>query len=298
MDSNERTPRGSGRWLRILGPVLAAGWLAGAGAASADWLVTVDGELIETRGPWRIEGTRVVFDAANGSLTAVRLSSIDLDATAAYEAELEAAATPKAPPRPAEPVLVLTDRDVPRVRTIEPPLAETSTETSDAATAPGSAVTAEAAEAAATSATTETTDPAAAAAGAPAASGAPVVPAEPSAGGAERGDLAGVVVTSWQEREGPSGLRFIGTLANESQNFATQLRVQAALYDEAGRLIETKSVRLARSSISPGRSTTFEVDFPGIYAFREVRFTPGGRALTGREETAPSTPAPAQPPPR
>jgi hypothetical protein len=278
MSSNQRRPRGSGRCVRILGLALAAGWIAGATTASADWLVTIDGERIETRGPWRIEGSRVVFAAANGALTAVRLASIDLDATEAYEAELVAAAAPKEPPRPVEPVLVLTERDLPRVHTVEPPLDEAGGQDGeDEATATGAQTTG-----------AQTPD---AAATAPA-------PAEP-ASGAERGDLSGVVVTSWQEREGPSGLRFIGTVANESKNFATQLRVQAALYDERERLIETKSVRLARTSISPGRSTTFEVDFPGIFAYREVRFTPGGRSLTGREETAPATPAPAaEPPPR
>jgi hypothetical protein len=99
--------------------ICGAALLAGATLASADWLVTTDGGLIETRGPWRIEGSRVIFASANGTLTAVRASSIDFQATEDYAAEL-AAPAPAAPPVPAEPVLVLTDRDVPRVRAAEP----------------------------------------------------------------------------------------------------------------------------------------------------------------------------------
>lgn len=49
--------------------------------ASADWLVTNAGERIETRGPWRVEGGRVSFTRPNGTLSALRLSEVDLDAS-------------------------------------------------------------------------------------------------------------------------------------------------------------------------------------------------------------------------
>lgn len=245
------------RWRAALLCVFAAA--AWAGGARADWLVTTEGERVETRGPWRLEGSRVVFEAPNGALTAVRASTIDFAATEAYAAELAAPPAPEERPVPAEPVLVLTDRDLPRVMHVPEPAA-TATSGADGATGE-----------------------AAAAGAAPA--GAPDRAAAGDAGETERtgsGDLAGVVVTSWQERESDTGLRFIGTLANESKSFATSLRVEAALFDEAGRLVDTRSARLARTSISPGRSTTFEVDFPGLFAYREVRFTPAGRALASR----------------
>jgi hypothetical protein len=280
--------------------------LGGAGLASADWLVTTDGELIETRGEWRVEGSRVVFAAANGTLTAVRASSIDFPATEAYAAELATPAEPAAPAVPAEPVLVLTDRDLPRVRTAEPletsqPGADETEARPDADDDPDSttAVDAEGSggdengestsdESSSEEAASATRDPAAEAENADA-DAAPTAkpaapPVKPSPG--TQPLPAEVTVTSWQEQSLDTGIRFIGTLANDSKAFATQLRVEAAIYDEAGRLIETKRASLARTSISPGRSTTFEVSFPQVFTYGEVRFTPGGRSLQGRDESA------------
>lgn len=62
------------RWLtavlagRLDGRVVAASlgllaWLSDARAVSADWLVTRGGQVIETVGPWRIEGRQVVFES-------------------------------------------------------------------------------------------------------------------------------------------------------------------------------------------------------------------------------------------
>lgn len=253
----------------LLGALAVAAF---AGGARADWLVTTEGERVETRGPWRLEGSRVVFEAPNGALTAVRASTIDFAATEAYAAELAAPPAPEERPVPAEPVLVLTDRDLPRVMHVPEPAATEAAQPD----AP--------AETAGTTTAGETTPPAAIEGN---------TPAEAERAGS--GDLAGVVVTSWQERESDTGLRFIGTLANESKSFATSLRVEAALFDEAGRLVDTRTVRLARTSISPGRSTTFEVDFPGLFAYREVRFTPAGRGLASRGESSTGAEEPPQP---
>lgn len=48
---------------------------------AADWLVLTDGAAVETAGPWRVEGQRILFHLPNGTLTAVRLSEVDLDAS-------------------------------------------------------------------------------------------------------------------------------------------------------------------------------------------------------------------------
>lgn len=50
-------------------------------ASSADWLLTVDGQRIETLGPWEVEGDRIVFTLPNGTLTSVRAEEIDLPAS-------------------------------------------------------------------------------------------------------------------------------------------------------------------------------------------------------------------------
>lgn len=108
---------------RPLLAAFAAALLAAPFAASplfADWIVTRDGSRIETKGKWRVEGAKVVFDLPNGTLGVMRKTEVDLDASAAASAE---AATPdpetpvKAPPAPKKkPVLTLTDRDIPRAR--------------------------------------------------------------------------------------------------------------------------------------------------------------------------------------
>lgn len=84
--------------------------------AAADWLVTREGAKIETRGPWTVRGSLVVFTLANGTLSSMRASEFDLaastrateDAARPAEALQDAAAEPPAP----DPVLILTNKDV------------------------------------------------------------------------------------------------------------------------------------------------------------------------------------------
>lgn len=92
----------------------------------ADVLVTTEGERIETEGPWEVDGRRVIFTDANGRLSALRVSAVDLEAS-------ELATNPPPPPPPTEapppperpllpradpdrpkPVLILTDEDIPQ----------------------------------------------------------------------------------------------------------------------------------------------------------------------------------------
>ena len=104
--------------MRIQRPVvLAAAALAVlAGAARADWLVTTDGARLETKGPWKVEGRRIVFTLPNGTLSAMRADEIDLDQSALVtqqEAEsARRAAEPKVEPK-REPVMRLTEKDFP-----------------------------------------------------------------------------------------------------------------------------------------------------------------------------------------
>jgi len=70
--------RRAARWAP---PVLS--WAAAlaclAGAAQGDWLVTHDGHRIETEGPWRVEGKRVLFHSVGGTLQSIELSEVDLE---------------------------------------------------------------------------------------------------------------------------------------------------------------------------------------------------------------------------
>ena len=68
-----------------------------AAPAAADWLVTLDGGRVETRGPWQVKGKLVVFTrAAEGQLASLRTADIDWASSERLTAE--AAAKEQAPP--------------------------------------------------------------------------------------------------------------------------------------------------------------------------------------------------------
>jgi hypothetical protein len=103
---------------RLAQLVLVLALLLGSGPAAADWLVTLEGDEIETRGPWEIKEKLVVFTLPNGSLSSMRLADIDVDAseqrtmTVRYtNRRAEPSYTPK------QAVLVITDDDVGHVQT-------------------------------------------------------------------------------------------------------------------------------------------------------------------------------------
>ncbi|MFL6194716.1 MAG: FxLYD domain-containing protein [Thermoanaerobaculia bacterium] len=94
--------------LGVLGLVLLA-----ATPSKADWLITKAGARVETRGPWQVKGKLVVFTQNDGSLSSLRLSEVDLEAStkATADAKLQAEAPPP-PPEPARKKLaVLTDQN-------------------------------------------------------------------------------------------------------------------------------------------------------------------------------------------
>ena len=104
--------------------VLALTGLAAFGAAPAasDWLVLETGERIETRGPWKIEGSRVLFTGTNGTLSSIRLSQVNVEASEAANQPAPATAEPsqqeaERPPR--KPALVLNNSNVAKARRIE-----------------------------------------------------------------------------------------------------------------------------------------------------------------------------------
>lgn len=81
--------------------IAAIAVLALSGVLSADILVTVDGQEIETEGPYEVDGRRVVYRNPDGVLTAIRATSVDLDASREATEEARRPAAP-APPPPAE----------------------------------------------------------------------------------------------------------------------------------------------------------------------------------------------------
>ena len=104
---------GRSRWVRG-GALLVALACAGSPVA-ADWLVTKDGARIETRGPWKVDGRRVLFTLPNGTLSAIRSDEIDLDQSAVVTTEAKTPPAVRVPKEPVkkEPVLRLTEKDIP-----------------------------------------------------------------------------------------------------------------------------------------------------------------------------------------
>lgn len=85
-----------------------------ASALGADWLVTREGERIETQGPWEVKKGTVVFTLPSGTLSSLRLSAVDLEASEALTAEAARPAPPPPPAGPPPPVLTITDKDIRR----------------------------------------------------------------------------------------------------------------------------------------------------------------------------------------
>lgn len=91
--------------------------LSSAGTAGADWLVTKDGGRVETKGPWRVEGRRVLFTTEDtGALASLRLADVDLAASEratsdAKTAAAAAAAAKSQPEAPKKAVRSFTDKD-------------------------------------------------------------------------------------------------------------------------------------------------------------------------------------------
>ena len=122
--------------LAALAFALCATILLGAPAA-ADLLVTRDGSVIETRGPWRVQGRLVIFELADGQLASMQLGEVDLDASRAAMEKAVAAAEkpPKAAPPEKKAVMVLTDADV---RSAPPAADDIDEEAAEEAQATGS----------------------------------------------------------------------------------------------------------------------------------------------------------------
>ena len=96
--------------------LVAALLMMTAKPGAADWLVTRGGTRVETRGAWQVKGKLVVFHTAGGTLSSLRLSEVDLDASGRATAEAvrarRAAETTAGEPARKSPVLVLTDDKV------------------------------------------------------------------------------------------------------------------------------------------------------------------------------------------
>ncbi len=232
-----------------------------AAPAAGDWLVLRDGSRLETDGPWKVKGRQVVFTRPGGTLAALRLADVDLEASAeATEASQAAAA---APPPPAEPapaasattrrrksVLVLTDDD------LRPGGAGVR------ARAEGESADDE--EAGAGQAGREDGDD----------DQGDGDEGEDSEGGDEPAAAVGepVTIVSWQGQEGSEidGLEILGSVRNTGHDIVAAIQVRVRVVDEEGNVQADARAFLESPSLGPGRSSNFRALLPGIYSLLET----------------------------
>lgn len=128
--------------------VITAAMFAGLAApVAADWLVTLDGGRVETRGAWKVKGKLVVFTRADGQLASLRITDVDWAASeraTAEAAEPKKVEEKKAPPEPREPRWVLTDSNFRPAPPAKAPEEKPAEEEADAAGRPRVPVTLEA----------------------------------------------------------------------------------------------------------------------------------------------------------
>ncbi len=204
---------------------------------AADWLVTQDGDQIETQGEWKVKGKLVVFTSPQGALTSIRASEVDLDASAVLT---EKAKNPPPPPPPAPPekqkaaVRVFTDDDI-RAATPEAPLPPASDgEEGEGSTAGGEETGEE--------------------------------DGEEGEEGEEANKDGGVEVESWRisASDQVEGVEIFGSLRNRGAEMAAELSLVARVADEDGNQLAEQSAFLKNNSLLPGRATSFRVLLPGL----------------------------------
>lgn len=223
---------------RVVLPLALALLFAGLGAA--DVLVTTDGTVVETKGPWQQRGKMVIFTLANGQLSSLRASDVDFEATEQWREELTRPPAPKETSTEAAPKarLVLTDADVARGDAyVEPATvpADGAAATQDAATDPN-------------------LDPA---------SQSPVR----------------VLAWEDEEPADGRGRLLSGTLRNDGNTFATDISVEVTVYDNEGAIAGTQTATPVRTNLRPGESTTFSVQFLDTYIIGATRFRVGSLDL-------------------
>ncbi|HKI03709.1 MAG TPA: FxLYD domain-containing protein [Thermoanaerobaculia bacterium] len=225
---------------------LLAGSLWIGAPARADWLVTRDGGKVETRGPWKLETKRVVFTLADGTLSSLRLSEVDLDASrqaTAAVAQARAAEAVKSPAPPKKAVRVLTDKDFARPEPEAP--------------APGSEGEGEAA-----------------------AAGGAATPA-----GAAQPSSSVVQVTDWTQNRNQElkQIEITGSVRNTGKDLATAVSLTVRLYDVRDEIVAAEQASLDTRALRAGQNTAFRVAFPNVIDFAVAKFEVNSIPLMTRE---------------
>jgi hypothetical protein len=126
-----------------------------------------------------------------------------------------------------------------------------------------------------------------------------IKPAEPAPAEAK----APLQVISWEQMpmEGEDGIQLFGTVRNNGTSHMTQVTVTAVLYGEEGGMLANGDAQLNPTTIGPGQSANFRIEFPGLPDFASVKFTAAARGVEALpvegEVGAPESEPPAETPP-
>jgi hypothetical protein len=233
--------------------VLVAGL---ATAAGADVLVTRDGATVETKGPWSVEGRRVIFTQPNGTLSSLPTAELDLDRSAVATAHAAGAAARAAEPEARAAAALLAPLPPPAFRITDQDLA------------PPAPAEEEEAEAEADG------------------DGAPTP-------GDDNGPLE---VVSWDRIELPEGdgIEIFGTVRNNGSVVVAAPSISLYVYGERGGLLATSEGTINLAAIPPGKTANFRAPLPGLYDFAAIKFDLGGRGYRTRGTEAAEDPAAEQ----
>jgi hypothetical protein len=238
----------------LIGTVLVGAVLVGARDVSAERLVLRDGSEIQTRGPWKVKGRQVVFTLPSGTLSALRLGDVDLEASkVAREAFANEAATnradgqvaPVGAARPREPVWVITDRDIPRAqRPRDDQAVNDSPGLDDEASTPQGT---------------------------------------PSAGRDVIFAATGLEVAGWRTiHSARGGVEITGVLANRSDQLVAEASIRVSVIAGDG-TERTYSAEIGNATLGAGQQSPFRILLPDVVAVDDsLSFDVKGRAVRPR----------------
>lgn len=263
---------------------IGTGWLGGdildgqetatpaeGSSRQKQWLVTVDGDRVEIRGPWKIEGGRVLFTNPRGTLSSMRLSQLDLAASEELRQAPRGSTNPTQRPSTSagEAVLVLETKDVARwdgtmAASEAAPTPELGSESG------GEPVSNRALPATPASSSAQTPS----GSGASASEKAPPTGSSSTAGSqspASKSTTSKVVVASFRDLGNyDEGVKIYGTLRNDGDVRAMRVTALVKVLDEAGNELAQQRVEPRQNQIPTGETSNFRAFFPDIRVYGKV----------------------------
>ncbi len=93
-------------------------------------------------------------------------------------------------------------------------------------------------------------------------------------------------VSSWEQMpiQDNEGVQLFGVVKNRGTSHLTAVTVTAVLYGEEGGMLANGDAQLNKTTIAPGETANFRVEFPGLPDFASVKFETAARGFETRKE--------------